>query len=66
MSQDGGIPAEALLDLRRRRDQLPPRHATRRALVESAAGLFGVSRATLYRALAGLMRPQGLRRAAQD
>ena len=63
MSQDGGIPAEALLDLRRRRDQLPPRHATRRALVESAAGLFGVSRATLYRALAGLMRPQGLRRA---
>ena len=51
MSQDGGIPAEALLDLRRRRDQLPPRHATRRALVESAAGLFGVSRATLYRAL---------------
>ena len=63
MSQDGGIPAEALLDLRRRRDQLPPRHATRRALVESAAGLFGVSRATLYRALAGLKRPQGLRRA---
>ena len=63
MSQDGGIPVEALLDLRRRRDQLPPRHAARRALVESAAGLFGVSRATLYRALAGLMRPQGLRRA---
>ena len=63
MSQDGGIPAEALLDLRRRRDQLPPRHATRRALVESAAGLFGVSRATLYRALAGQLQPRGLRRA---
>ena len=63
MSQDGGIPAEALLDLRRRRDRLPPRHATRRALVESAAGLFGVSRATLYRALAGQLQPRGLRRA---
>ena len=63
MSQSGGIPAEALLDLRRRRDQLPPRHASRRMIVESAAGLFGVSRATLYRALAGQLQPQGLRRA---
>ena len=63
MSQDGGIPAEALLDLRRRRDQLPPRHASRRVIVERAAGLFGVSRATLYRALAGQLQPQGLRRA---
>ena len=63
MSQDGGIPAEALLDLRRRLGQLPPRHATRRVIVESAADLFGVSRATLYRALAGQLQPQGLRRA---
>ena len=63
MSQDGGIPAEALLDLRRRLDDLPPRHAGRRALVEGAANLFGVSRATLYRALAGQFRPRGLRRA---
>ena len=63
MSQNGGIAAEALLDLRRRRDQLPPRHASRRAIVESAADLFGVSRATLYRALAGQLQPQGLRRA---
>ena len=63
MSQDGGIPAEALFDLRRRLDGLPPRHAGRRSLVDGAAGLFGVSRATLYRALAGLLRPQGLRRA---
>ena len=63
MSQDGGIPAEALLDLRRRLDQLPPRHAGRRVLVDGAANLFGVSRATLYRALSGLLRPQGLRRA---
>ena len=63
MSQDGGIPAEALLDLRRRLDDLPPRHAGRKALVEGAASLFGVSRATLYRALAGQFRPRGLRRA---
>ena len=63
MSQEGGIPAEALLDLRRRLDDLPPRHAGRRALVEGAASLFGVSRATLYRALAGQFRPRGLRRA---
>ena len=63
MSQDGGIPVEALLDLRRRLDNLPPRHAGRRALVEGTAGLFGVSRATLYRALAGQFRPHGLRRA---
>ena len=63
MSQDGGIPVEALVDLRRRLDDLPPRHAGRRALVEGAASLFGVSRATLYRALAGQFRPRGLRRA---
>ena len=63
MSQDGGIPVEALLDLRRRLDDLPPRHTGRRALVEGAASLFGVSRATLYRALAGQFRPRGLRRA---
>ena len=63
MSQNGGIPVEALLDLRRRLDDLPPRHAGRKALVEGAASLFGVSRATLYRALAGQFRPRGLRRA---
>lgn len=62
MSQSSGIPAEALLDLRRRLDDLPPRHAGRRSLVDGAAELFGVSRATLYRALSGLLRPQGLRR----
>ena len=63
MSSGGGIPAEALLDLRRRLDDLPPRHPGRRALVEGAAGLYGVSRATVYRALAGQLRPKGLRRA---
>ena len=59
----GGIPAEALLDLRRRLDRLPPRYMERRTLVDGAAGLYGVSRATVYRALQGQLRPKGLRRA---
>ena len=53
MRQDGSIPAEALLDLSRRLSQPPPRHASRWAIMERAAGLFGVLRAMLYRALAG-------------
>ena len=63
MSRGGGIPAEALLDLRRRLDELSPRHRGRRVLVEGTAELFGVSRATVYRALAGQLRPRGQRRA---
>ena len=63
MSRGGGIPAEALLDLRRRIDELSPRHRGRRVLVEGTAELFGVSRATVYRALAGQLRPRGQRRA---
>jgi len=59
----GGIPAEALLDLRRRLDALAPRDPGRRALIDGAASLFGVSRATVYRALSGQLRPKGLRRA---
>ena len=41
------------MDLRRRLDELSPRHRGRRMLVEGAAERFGVSRATVYRALAG-------------
>ena len=63
MTSSGGIPAEALLDLRRRLDELPSRHPDRRTLIESTAGLFGVSRSTVYRALSGQLRPMGLRRA---
>lgn len=61
-TRGGGVPAEALLDLRRRLDHLPPRHAERRVLVEGTAALFGVSRATIYRALRGHLRPEGQRR----
>jgi len=62
VTNSAGIPAEALLDLRRRLDELPPRHHDRRILIESTAGLFGVSRSTVYRALSGQLRPMGLRR----
>lgn len=63
MNACGGIPAEALLDLRRRLDALAPRDPGRRALVDGMAGLYDVSRATVYRSLAGQMRPKGVRRA---
>ncbi|MCB0627601.1 MAG: IS481 family transposase, partial [Saprospiraceae bacterium] len=63
MSKGGGIPAEALLDLRRRLDELTSRDPGRRIIIDGAASLFGVSRATIYRALAGQLRPKGLRRA---
>lgn len=63
MSRGGGIPAEVLLDLRRRLDALSPRNRGRRALVEGTAELFGGSRATVYRALTGQFPPSGLRRA---
>ena len=62
MNTGGGIPAEALLDLRRRLDTLPPRDPGRRALVDGMAGLYDVSRATVYRSLAGQLHPKGLRR----
>ena len=58
MSRGGGIPAEALLDIRRRLDDLSPRDRGRRASFEGTAELFGVSRATVYWALARQPRPR--------
>ncbi|WP_163576432.1 DDE-type integrase/transposase/recombinase [Halomonas faecis] len=57
------LPGEAVLSLRRRLDALPARSAERRCLVEETAGLYGVSTATVYRALRERMRPKALRRA---
>ncbi|WP_244272530.1 IS481 family transposase [Pseudovibrio sp. Ad37] len=57
------MPAEALLDLRRRLDQLPPRHPERKSIIEGAIQFYGLSRASVYRALQGQLRPQGVRRA---
>ncbi|GAA4249271.1 hypothetical protein GCM10022293_11950 [Azospirillum formosense] len=57
------VPAEALVNLRRRLDTLPPRHPDRLEILRSAAELYGVSRATVYRALQRQLRPKGVRRA---
>jgi hypothetical protein len=56
------IPAEALFDLRRRLRTLAPRSHERRQVMEETAALYGVSEATLYRALQELTRPKALRR----
>ncbi len=57
------VPPEALVNLRRRLDALPPRHPDRLEILRSAAELYGVSRATVYRALQRQWRPKGVRRA---
>ena len=57
------IPAEALINLRRRLDGMPARGADRQALVTSTAELYGVSRATVYRAVRQVVRPKSIRRA---
>ncbi len=45
------IPGEALINLRRSLDMLSPRHPERITVLQNAADLYGVSRATLYRPL---------------
>jgi hypothetical protein len=57
------IPAEALIDLRRRLSTLAPRSPERRHLMRETAGLYGVSEPTLYRLLQRQARPHALRRA---
>lgn len=56
------IPKEALYDLRRQLEQLPPRSPDRKDLVQEVAELYGASPATVYRSLRGLSRPKSLRR----
>jgi hypothetical protein len=63
MPRGGGVPAEALLALRRRFVALPARHPERSALLTSTAQLYAVSRATLYRLLRGNRRPKDAHRA---
>jgi hypothetical protein len=57
------IPAEALVNLRRRLSTLPPRSPERRALMQATAALYGVSEPTLYRMLEHQLRPWALNRA---
>jgi len=53
------VPAEALLDLRRRLHTLASHSAARRRLVQETAALYGISESTLYRRLraGGQLRP---------
>ena len=51
------------MTLRRRLERLAPRDPERARLVASTAELYGVTRSTLYRALAGAARPQAAQRA---
>lgn len=57
------VPAEALVDLRRRLQSFSPRSTQRRVLMQECAELYGISESTLYRALRTLARPKSLRRA---
>ena len=61
--EHGGISTEALIRLRRCLAALPGRDPGRRAEVVRIAELFGVSSSTVYRALAAVRCPKGLRRA---
>lgn len=57
------LPAEALVDLRRRLAGLTPRSAERRAVMQETAALYGISESSLYRALRQQVRPKALQRA---
>jgi hypothetical protein len=57
------IPAEALINLRRRFEVLPARHPDREAMLQNAASLYDVSRTTLYRLLQQRVLPKPVRRA---
>ena len=57
------IPAEALVDLRRRLSQLPPRAPERRRIMQETAASYGVSEPTLYRAIEQHGKPRVVNRA---
>lgn len=56
------LSSEALINLRDRLSGIPPRSRQRRAMMQETAALYGVSEATLYRALREYHRPKALRR----
>ena len=57
------ISPEALSDLRRQLETLPPRSAERRHRIQEAAAFYGVSEPTLYRLLRQRRQPRSLGRA---
>jgi hypothetical protein len=56
------ISVESLLQLQRRLDGLPQRHPERVAQIASVADLYGVTSATVYRALRDLKKPRAASR----
>jgi hypothetical protein len=52
------LPVESLLQLKRRLDTLPPRHRERKELIAGLADLYGVTPATIYRALREQHKPK--------
>lgn len=52
------LPVESLLQLKRRLDTLPPRHEERTVQIANVADLYGVSVASVYRALRELHKPK--------
>ena len=57
------IPADSLLQLRQRLDYLPKKSPERTAQVEAIADLYGISSATVYRALLSFSKLRDTRRA---
>jgi hypothetical protein len=56
------LPAEALLDLRRRLSTVPPRSAERRHIIRATAQVYGLSEYTLYKTLRERLKPRAVRR----
>lgn len=52
------LPVETLLALRQQLDDLPPRAPERHTLIADTATLYGVSPATVYRALRDFYKPK--------
>jgi hypothetical protein len=57
------IPVDSLLQLRQRLDHLPPKSPERAAQVAAVAQVYGVSSATVYRALQAFPKPRAMHRA---
>ncbi len=59
------MPAEALIDLRRRLTSLPPRSAATRQVIREVAAAYDVSASTVYRALTPRPAPRAVQRVDQ-
>jgi hypothetical protein len=57
------IPVDSLLQLRQRLDGLPRKSPERAIQIAAVAGLYGVSTATVYRALHVFQKPRAAHRA---